>query len=123
MILTLSTLDDLVYHCEACWLSHRNMLMRFYELRNEVKQSVEMKGNPVRELNDSKWLYDLVFMVDITKSLTELKVKLQGPTQLLSSLLSNVKSLETKLRLFKVQLKRINKMHFPTLEGKKPYDT
>nr|KAF6492378.1 hypothetical protein HJG59_009583 [Molossus molossus] len=79
-----------------------------------------MKGKPVRELNDSKWLCDLAFMVDITKSLSELNVKLQGPNQLLSSLLSNVKSCEAKLRLWKVQLKRNNTVHFPTLEGQKP---
>jgi hypothetical protein len=41
------------------------MLMRFYELRNEVKQFMKMKGKPVRKLNDSKWLCDLAFMVDI----------------------------------------------------------
>jgi hypothetical protein len=43
------------------------MLMKFYELRGEVKQFMAMKGKPVRELNDSKWLCDLAFMVDITK--------------------------------------------------------
>jgi hypothetical protein len=50
------------------------MLMRFYKLRDEVKQFMEMKGKPVRELNDSKWLCDLAFMVDITKYLSELNV-------------------------------------------------
>nr|KAF6460617.1 hypothetical protein HJG59_011522 [Molossus molossus] len=110
---------DLIYHCEVRWLSCGNMLMRFYELQDEVKQFMEMKGNPVRELNDSKWLCDLVFIVDTTKYLSELNVKLQGPTQLLSSLLSNVKSFEAKLRLWKVQLERSNKVHFPTLEGQK----
>lgn len=58
---------------------------------------MELKGKPVRELNDSKWLCDLAFMVDITKYLSELNLK--GPNQLLSSLLSKVKSFEAKLRL------------------------
>ncbi|MBN3322622.1 GTD2A protein, partial [Atractosteus spatula] len=89
-----SEYGGLVYHCEVRWLSCGNMLMRFYELRDEVKQFMEMKGKPVREHNDSKWLCDLEFMVDITKYLSELNVKLQGPNQLLSSLLSNVKSFE-----------------------------
>nr|KAF6426386.1 hypothetical protein HJG59_009094 [Molossus molossus] len=70
---------DLVYHCEVQWLSHGNMLMRFYKLRDEVKQFMERKGKCIRELNDSKWLCDLAFMVDITKCLSGLKVKLQGP--------------------------------------------
>ncbi|CAK6436213.1 unnamed protein product [Pipistrellus nathusii] len=118
-----SEYGDLVYNCEVRWLSHRNMLLRFYELRDEVRQFMEMKGKPVRELIDSKWLCDLAFMVDITNYLSELNVKLQGPNQLLSTLLSKVISFEAKLRLWKVQLERNNTMHFPTLEGQKPSTT
>nr|KAF6501055.1 hypothetical protein HJG59_008042 [Molossus molossus] len=110
---------DLVYHCEVRWLSHGKMVMKFYKLWGEVKQFMEVKGKPVRELNDSKWLCDLAFVVDITKYLSDLNVKLQGANQLLSSLLSNVKLFEAKLRLWKVELKRNNKVHFPTLEGQK----
>nr|KAF6489938.1 hypothetical protein HJG59_010330 [Molossus molossus] len=95
------------------------MLMRFYKLQDEAKQFMEWNGKPVRELNDSKWLYDLAFIMYITKYVSDLNVKLQGPNQLLSSLLSNVKSCEAKLRLWKVQLKRNNMEHFPTLEGQK----
>ncbi|CAH2307089.1 general transcription factor II-I repeat domain-containing 2B-like isoform X1 [Pelobates cultripes] len=73
------------------------MLRRFYELQDEVKQLMEMKGKLVMELNDRKWLCDLAFMVDITKYLSELNIEVQGPNQLLSSLLSNVKSFEGKV--------------------------
>nr|KAF6460534.1 hypothetical protein HJG59_011448 [Molossus molossus] len=69
------------------------MFMRFYELRDEVKQFMEMKGRPVRELNDSKWLCDLAFMVDMAKYLSELNIKLNST------------------------------VHFPTLEGQKPSTT
>ncbi|KAJ4938374.1 hypothetical protein JOQ06_002994 [Pogonophryne albipinna] len=72
------------------------------------------------ELSDSKWLCDLGFMVDITKYLTELNVKLQGPNQLFSSLLSNVKSFEAKLKLWQLQLEKGNTVHFPTLQEQKP---
>nr|KAF6426423.1 hypothetical protein HJG59_009131 [Molossus molossus] len=84
---------------------------------------MKRKEKPVRELNDSKWLCDLVFIVDITKYLSELNVKLQGPNQLLSFLLSNMKSFEAKVRPWKVQLERNNMVHFPTLEGQKPFLT
>ncbi|KAJ8038488.1 General transcription factor II-I repeat domain-containing protein 2A [Holothuria leucospilota] len=118
-----SEYGDLVYHCEVRWLSRGNMLMRFYQLRDEAKQFMKMKGKPVAELSDSKWLCDLAFMVDITKYLSELNVKLQGPTQLLSSLLSNVRSFEAKLKLCKAQFDRGNTVHFPTLQGQKPSTT
>ena len=29
---------DLIYYCEVCWPSRGNMLRRFYELRDVVKQ-------------------------------------------------------------------------------------
>jgi len=118
-----SEYGDLVHHCEVRWLSRGNMLMRFYELRDEVKLFMEMKGKPVTELSDGKWLCDLAFMVDMTKYLSELNIKLQGPNQLLSSLLSHVKSFEAKLNLWKVQLERNNTVHFPTLQGQKPSTT
>lgn len=51
-----------------------------------------MMGTPVAELSDDKWMCDLAFVVDITKYLSDLNVKLQGPNQFLSDLLSNVKS-------------------------------
>ncbi|XP_069811921.1 general transcription factor II-I repeat domain-containing protein 2A-like [Dendropsophus ebraccatus] len=41
-----SEYGDLVYYCEVRWLSRGNMLIRFYELRDEVKQFMEMKGKP-----------------------------------------------------------------------------
>ncbi|KAK1343747.1 hypothetical protein QTO34_014300 [Cnephaeus nilssonii] len=84
-----SEYGDLIYHCEVRWLRCGNMLMRFYERWDEVKQFMEMKGKPVMELT---------FMVDITKYLSELNVKLQGPNQLLSSLLSNETSFKLNLR-------------------------
>uniref|UniRef100_H3APJ3 HAT C-terminal dimerisation domain-containing protein n=1 Tax=Latimeria chalumnae TaxID=7897 RepID=H3APJ3_LATCH len=74
-------------------------------------------------LNDSKWLCDLAFMVDIIQYLSELNVKLQGPNQLLTSLLSNVKSFEAKLKLWKMQLEKGNTVHFPTLQKQKPAST
>uniref|UniRef100_A0A8C1LT94 Uncharacterized protein n=1 Tax=Cyprinus carpio TaxID=7962 RepID=A0A8C1LT94_CYPCA len=115
-----SEYGDLVYHCEVRWLSRADMLARFFNLREEVKQFMENKGKPVVELSDDKWLCDLAFMVDITKHLSELNVKLQGPNQLLSSLLSNVKSFEAKLKLWQFQLEQGNIVHFPTLQEQKP---
>nr|KAF6462259.1 hypothetical protein HJG59_011297 [Molossus molossus] len=88
-----------------------------------MKQFMRMKGKPVRKLNDSKWRSDLACMVDITKYLSVLSIKLQGSNQLLSSLLSNMKSFEAKLRLWKMQLERNNMVYFPTVEVQKPSTT
>lgn len=76
------------------------MLMRFYKLWDEVQHFMEVKGKPVRKFKDSKWLCDLAFMTwYVTKHLSELNIKLLDSNQLLSSLLSNIKSLDGRLRL------------------------
>ncbi|XP_035862707.1 general transcription factor II-I repeat domain-containing protein 2B-like [Sander lucioperca] len=115
-----SEYGDLVYHWEIRWLSRGEMVARFHKLREEVKQFMDMKGKPVNELSDGKWLCDLAFMVDITKHLSELNVKLQGPNQLVSARVSNVKSFEAKLKLWQMQLVKGNSVHFPTLQEQKP---
>lgn len=53
--------EDLVYHCEAQWLRHADMLAWFNKLREEVKQSMEIKGFIV-EFSDDKWPCDVVLM-------------------------------------------------------------
>lgn len=49
-----------------------------------------MKGKPVVDLSDSKWLCDLALMMDISKYLSELNVKL------VRSLLSHMNPKKTK---------------------------
>ena len=75
------------------------MLTRFYLLRNEIVQFMDMQRNPVVELSDNRWLCDLAFIVDISKYFSELNMKLQGPNQLLNSMFAKVKTFETKLQL------------------------
>ena len=99
------------------------MLTRFYLLRNEIGQFMDMQGNPVVELSDNRWLCDLAFMVDISKHFSRLSIKLQGPNQLLNSMFAKVKSFETKLQLWKVQLQNNNTTHFPALQEQKPSTT
>jgi len=53
-------------------------------------------------------------MVDISKHLSELNMKLQGPDQLLNVIFAKLKSFETKSQLWKEQLQNSNTIHFPT---------
>ena len=85
-------------------MSRSDMLTRFYLLRNEVCQFMNMQEIPVAELSDSRWLCDLAFMFDISKHLSELNKKLQGPNQLSNVMLAIVKLFETKLQLWKLQV-------------------
>ena len=104
-------------------MSRSEMLTRFYLLRNEIGQFMDMQGNPVGELSDNRWLCDLACMIDISKHFSELNTKLQGPNQLLNSMFAKVTSFETKLQLWKVQLQNNNTTHFPALQEQKPSTT
>nr|XP_024217573.1 carcinine transporter [Halyomorpha halys] len=42
------------------------MLKRFYELRNEIADFMQIKDKPSSELNDPKWICELAFLVNLT---------------------------------------------------------
>ena len=53
------------------------MLRQFYDLREEVIHFLKMKGQPVHEMENESWLFDLAFLVDITTQLNNFNPKLQ----------------------------------------------
>jgi hypothetical protein len=114
---------DVSYYCEVRWLSRGNMINRFWYLREEIKLFMEMKGEEVPQLCDQKWLCDLAFVVDITSHLNTSNLNLQGPNQLINSLLSHVKSFKAKLILWINQLNNGDTTHFPTLKSQSPLAT
>ncbi|MBN3299698.1 GTD2B protein, partial [Amia calva] len=118
-----SAYGDVLYFTEVCWLSRGCVLKRFFDLRTEVKTFMEEGRLHVPELDDSQWVMDLAFLVDITQELCNLK--LQGPGQLVTIAFDNVKALSTKLRLWKTQHTEKNLSHFPAcryfVEGGTPF--
>ena len=57
------------------------MLQRFYSLRVEIAAFMKMKGKTVKEFDDKAWICDLAFLVDCTKHLNDLNLKMQGKDQ------------------------------------------
>lgn len=72
------------------------------------------KNHVITELADLSWLWKLTFLVDITRLLNELNLKLQGVKSLISDLYSHIKAFKLKLTLFTQQLIKENLIHFPT---------
>jgi len=60
------------------------------------------------------WLQDLSFMVDITKHLSNLNLKLQGKDQIITNINDHIKAFKCKLDLWKTQLENEDLTHFPT---------
>jgi len=61
-------------------------------------------------------MYDLVFLTDISARLNELNLKLQKQSKTIFELISDVKSFEVKLQLFKTQILKQNFLHFKTCQ-------
>lgn len=117
-----SEYDDVTYCCEVRWLSKGKMLKRFYDLRQEIADFMEMKGKPFPEIHDQKWLCDLAFLVDIMGHLNELNLKLQKQGQLVNELYNHLKAFQNKLRLWETQMRSGSCYHFQTLSSQKNFD-
>ncbi|XP_023311965.1 general transcription factor II-I repeat domain-containing protein 2B-like [Anoplophora glabripennis] len=98
--------EDIVYFSRVRWLSRAATLKRFYLLLDEVKIFLENKGQEISFLTDEQWLADLAFLVDITKSLSDLNLKLQGKDQLCSQMYEHVQAFTKKLILLEKQLEQ-----------------
>lgn len=104
---------DVVYYCEVRWLSRGAVLERFFDLRKEIGNFMEMKGKPVEELTNKQWIIDLGFLTDLTKELNQLNKRLQGKNKLICDMYTDVKSFEMKLKLFIKHIDEKKLDHFP----------
>ena len=77
------------------------------------------KGKDVAFMDNDAWLNDLAFLVDITRHLSDLNLKLQGKDQLVHKLFGHVQAFTQKLTLFKGHISQKKFVHFPTL-GTRP---
>jgi hypothetical protein len=107
--------EDLPYCTEMGWLSCHKVLRSFFDFRNEIILFLEMNEQNVSDIRSTKWILDLAFMVDIAKHLTELNLYIKGKIN--SSIYDNVKGFQTRLWLWKCQLKNGNVVCFKTCKS------
>ena len=110
--------DDVIYFSHVRWLSRAATLDRFYSLLEEIKSFMKSKEKDVSFMEDDHWLNDLAFLVDNTKYLAELNVKLQGKEQYVNKLYEHVQAFIRKLELIQKQFINKKVMHFTTLSTK-----
>lgn len=103
---------DVLYYSEVRWLSRGKVLQRFLNLIEEIKMFLNQKSQPVDYLEDSKWLCDLAFLTDICGHLNDLNLKLQGKSQFITKLYSDISAFRMKLPLFYSQITNNNTSHF-----------
>ena len=74
------------------------------------------------ELEDTNWISDFAFLVDMTTHLNILNSTLQGKNKLIHELYATIRSFEMKLALFKLQLDNNNFSHFSLLNSQDSAD-
>ena len=117
-----SDYGDVIYFTSVRWLSRGAVLKRVWQLRDEISNFLASKGQKKSEFEDPTWNSDFAFLVDMTTHLNILNSTLQGKNKLIHELYATIRSYETKLALFKLQLKNNNFFHFPSLNSQNNAD-
>ena len=52
--------------CEVKWLRQGSVQKRFFYLKKEISNLMEMKGKVIPELNNNQWVVDLGFLTNLT---------------------------------------------------------
>ena len=92
------------------------VLKRVWDLKTEILLFLERKGidKDYPQLNQSEWLSDLAFAVDLFEHMNELNTKLQGKGTFALEMYLIVKAFRVKLKLFSRQLSQNITTHFVT---------
>ena len=115
--------QDLLYYCEARWLSRGATLRRVYELRNKISLFIcqSVWSRKVQKYPNSRIPHGCATLPSLSTSrLNQLNVQLQGREHLINELFQFVSVFEMKLRLWETQLRNANYVHFPTLMENEP---
>ena len=102
-----------IHYSKVRWLSRGNVLLRFFKLRNEIRNFLFEKGLVFDEFSDPNWLWDLSILTDISHQLNVLNLELQGKDKLVSDMYTSIKSFVHKLDIFSFQVQNNNFISFP----------
>ncbi|UYV66294.1 GTF2IRD2 [Cordylochernes scorpioides] len=122
-----SEYSGLSYYTEVRWLSCSKVLKQFWGLKEEICQFLITKNQDITLFSDQVWLQDFSFMVDITKHLSDLNLKLQGKDQIIANMCDQVNAFKCETASYQKYAEKMLSLRnefetrfsdFKSLEGK-----
>uniref|UniRef100_A0A3Q1BGI0 DUF4371 domain-containing protein n=1 Tax=Amphiprion ocellaris TaxID=80972 RepID=A0A3Q1BGI0_AMPOC len=109
--------EDLTLHAAVRWMSRSIVLEKFVDLLLVIPAFIaQRKHTDLYYVNDEKFALEVAFLVDTTKHLNSLNLKLQGNNKLLPALVNDVSAFMEKLSLYQDHGDN-DFTHFPNLRS------
>jgi hypothetical protein len=112
-----STYSGLLMFNNVRWPSRGKVLERFVECFEEITAFIENKDLAnFPQINDHKWVSNLMFFTDLSVHMNELNLKLQGFGKSIDVMFGYIKSFESKLKIFKRDIETKTYKYFPRIK-------
>lgn len=109
---------SLLYYSSARWLSRGNMILRTFELREEIYVFIKEEGHKhASEFSNKEFLIKLAYLCDIFDKLNSLNTSLQGKNMHLLKSMEKISAFIKKLKLWRRKMNEgTSKDSFLTLQ-------
>ena len=104
--------SDVSFYCIARWLSTSNVSSTFVNLLEPIITFLKEKKKSYPQMENDKWMQDLMFLTDIMNHLQTLNLAFQRKNKIVSDLTQTIFSFQNKIRVFQRDILSRKFSHF-----------